>query len=156
RSAVADMRTRLVRAFENRTSAEAVQTRDLILINLGMLQDPEVHIAEQWMAETLTVASDSYLHEITSRLPDLVADSPGEGRSKLRAFVVRGINLRQVRQGFEQSRQAAVQMAREDGLRQAQFNAQLRASMTYSAPNLYGPTIHNGPPPQARYSGYFN
>jgi hypothetical protein len=89
-------------------------------------------------------------------LPDVVADSPGETRAKLRTIAIRAINLQQVRQGFDQTRQAAIQAAREHEDRQAQFNAQVRASMTYNTPNLYSPAAQNRPVPSQRYSDYFN
>jgi hypothetical protein len=123
---------------------------------MSIFGEPQSKNAEQWLVETLAVASDSYAKKILATLPDIVADSPGELRGKLRAIAIRAINLKQVRQEFDQTRQATIQAVMENELRQAQFNAQVRASMTYSTPNLYSPAAHAGPAPSQRYSDYFN
>jgi hypothetical protein len=142
-------------AFATLLPSEAAQFRDEFTAKLSILGDPQWHNAEQWLAETLAVASDTYAKTILAKIPDIVADSPGELRAKLRAIAIREINLKQVRHGFDESRPATIQANREDQRRQAQFNAQVRASMTYSTPNLYSPTTHNGTSSQ-RYSDYFN
>jgi hypothetical protein len=156
RQMIVAMRARLIDAFASLSPNDATQLRDEFIAKLNILRDPQWQNVELWLAETLAVASDSYAETILASLPDIVADSPGQTRAKLRNIANRAINLQQVRQVFDQTRQATIQANREDNLRQAQFNAHLRASMTYSTPNLYSPTAHNGPPPSQRYSGYFN
>jgi hypothetical protein len=153
---IAEMRNRLCLKLDGLPSTDAAHFRDELSAKLSVLGDSQSQEAEQWIAETLAVASEIYAKSILAKLPDVVDDSPSEVRAKLRAFVVRAINLRQARQGFNQSRQATIQVLREDERRQAEINAQIRASMTYSTPNLYTPTVQNGPPAYQRYSGYFN
>jgi hypothetical protein len=156
RQMVVAMRVRLSDAFASLSPNDAAQLRDEFIAKLNIFSDPQWQNVERWLGETLTVASDSYAKTILASLPDIVADSPGETRAKLRDIEIRAINLQQVRQVFDQTRQVTIQAYREEKLRQAQFNTHLRASMTYSTPNLYSPTAHNGPAPSQRYSGYFN
>jgi LPS O-antigen subunit length determinant protein (WzzB/FepE family) len=153
---IVEMRDRLCGAFASLPSSKAAQFRDEFIAKLSIFGEPQSQDAEQWLAETLAVASDSYAKKVLATLPDIVADSPGETRAKLRAIANRAINLKQIRQGFDQTRQATIQAVMENELRQAQFNAQVRASMTYSTPNLYSPAAHNGPAPYQRYGDYFN
>jgi hypothetical protein len=153
---IAAMRSRLLAKFASLSADHETSFSDELLAKIDIFSQTEAYDAEHWLAETLAVASDAYAQKIIARLPDLVDDSPQQVRSKLRAFAVRAINVKQVRQGFDTSRQSAVEVLRQDERRQENINAQLRASMTYSTPNLYSPTIHNGPPPYQRYSGYFN
>jgi hypothetical protein len=153
---VVEMRERLSAAFASLPPGEAVLYRDNFITKLSILGDPQWQNGQQWLLETLAVASDSYAKTVLAMLPDIVGDSPGELRTKLRAISIRAMGLKQARQGFDEIRLATLQAVREDQRRQAQINNQVRASMTFSTPNLYSPTAHNGQPPYQRYSGYFN
>jgi hypothetical protein len=152
---VADMRQRLLKKLPTLEPSELALFRDDILEKLTTLSDPQLRDAQQWLAETLSMASDSYAKQMLAKLPDIVDDNQNELRAKLRGLIVRGINLKQARQGFDQGRQAIVQSLADEHRTQAQYNAQLRAGMTFSSPNLYSPT-RMGPPAYARYSGYVN
>lgn len=155
-SMLVGMRARLSEKLASLPPFEAATFRDQFIAKLQTFHDSQWQNAAQWLVQTLAVASDSYAKTIQDMLPDVVADSPGEIRAKLRTIAIRAINLQQVRQGFEQTRQVAIQTAREDDRRQAQLNAQVRASMTYSTPNLYSPASQNRPVPYQRYNDYFN
>jgi hypothetical protein len=150
------MRSRLTGTFASLPPAEAATFRDQFIAKLNIFLDPQWQNTEQWLVQTLAVASDSYAKTIQIMLPDVVADSPGEMRAKLRTIAIRAINLQQVRQGFDQTRQAAIQAAREHEDRQTQLNAHVRASMTYSMPNLYSPVAQSRPTPSQRHDDYFN
>lgn len=150
------MRARLSGAFDLLPPGEATRFRDQFVAKLNILVDPQWQHAEQWLVQTLAVASESYANKIWTMLPDIVVDSPNDIRAKLRNIAIRAMNVQQVRQGFEQTRQTSIQVAREDVQRQTQFNTQLRASMTYSTPNLYSPAAQGRPVPSQRYSDYFN
>ena len=105
------------------------------------------------MAATLAVASDAYRQKLHAALPDVIGDSPGKLRAELDTLAARETNLKQVRQGFDQSRNTAVQAAEHDARQLAQANLQTRAAINYGAMNQYRPTQGN-PQLYQRYSGY--
>jgi len=151
---IAGFRGGLQNRFKSLPPDDAARLRDEIVAKLNVLGDPKWRDIELWFSESLAVASDSYANKLLAMLPDLVSDSPGETRSKLRAITVRAINLKQAQQGFEQNRQAAVQIARADAHQLAELNAQYRSRMTFSSPNLYSPAAPNSRDANQRYSGY--
>src|SRR5438105_517547 len=89
RSMIVDMRQRLRDKLASLAPDEAAQLRDDVLDKLSILSDPQLQDAEQWLAETLVMASDAYASQILARLPDIVDDSTGEVRVKLRTLIVR-------------------------------------------------------------------
>src|SRR5947199_349205 len=98
-----------------KTKLQTLEPSDLtlfsgdILEKLNTLSDPQLRDAQQWLAETLAMASESYAKQMLAQLPDIVDDNQNDFRAKLRVLIVRGINLKQARQGFDQGRQAIVQ-----------------------------------------------
>jgi len=153
---IAEMRSSLSAALASLSPQEANAYRDQLIGKLNILTEPQWQAAEFWLVQTLSVASDSYAKTIQAMLPNVVADSSAEIRAKLRTIGLRAHNIQQVRQGFDQARQATIQAAREVDHRQTQFNAQVRASMTYSTPNLYSPASQTRVPSSQRNDAYFN
>jgi hypothetical protein len=70
-------------------------------------------------------------------------------------LALRRLDMQRYRAGFDQTRQATIASLQDDARRQAAINSQLRASMSYSSPNLYTPGAHRVDA-SARYQAYFN
>ena len=150
---VAQMRQRLLDRSAQLSESEAAQFRDEMNAKIAALNGPEAQAAERWMAATLAVASDAYARKLEATLPDVIDDSPGKLRAELDTLAARETNLKQVRQGFDQSRNTAVQAAEHDARQLAQANLQTRAAVNYGAMNPYRPTQGNQQLYQ-RYTGY--
>jgi hypothetical protein len=150
---VAQLRQRLLEKATQLPESEAAHFREEMQAKIASLNSPEAQAAERWMAATLAVASDAYRQKLHASLPDVIDDSPGKLRAELDTLAARETNLKQVRQGFDQSRNTAVQATEHEARQQAQANLQMRSAANYGAMNRYRPTQGNQQLYQ-RYSGY--
>lgn len=149
------MRQRLSDRFAALPPDRAAELRDQTLQKLKVFEEPLAQDANDWILQTLAVASESYAATVREKLPDIVEDSADMMRTKFRAMALRRVDMQRYRAGFEQNRAAAVSSVQEDTRRQAAANSQVRAGKTYSSPNLYTPGA-NRVDASARYQGYFN
>jgi len=131
---VANMRARIVDRLEHLSPQDAAVFSNDMTAKIETLSSPNAKAAEQWLAQTLAVASDSYARDLRARLPDPVNDSPGKVAAEIEALEAREANLKQVRQGADRSRQIAVRVTDEDIRRQSQANTQARNGPDYGPP----------------------
>jgi hypothetical protein len=125
---IASARKRILEKLHSQSAADAATFHQQLNEKLGVLNSQAALAAERWLAETLAVATDAYANKIRATLPDLVNDSPSQLKATILALEAREANMRQVRQGFSESRKMTVRAIEQDTRRREEANSEARIS----------------------------
>jgi hypothetical protein len=104
-------------------SADKQQFADDLDAKLHLMLSAEARDARKWLAETLSVASDSYARQVKAGLPDPRTMTAPQLQARLDEFEGREANQKQVEASLQKTRQMQIQAIQADQQAQAAANA---------------------------------
>jgi hypothetical protein len=132
---VKKLKQQLAAKVERMSPRELEDLLDEMQAKLDILMGAEARDARRWLSETLSVASEQYAKKVRAGLPDVANISAVELQEDLDRFEERRAQTQQLRDAFQQSRQARVKVVQAE-LRQQHDDSQKaldRAAQSQSA-----------------------
>jgi len=139
---VKQTRARLEAGIKRMSAAQMQRFMSDMTAKLEVLGDQATRDAQQYLTETLAVASPTYARKVRQQLPDLLSMNATQIEQKLSAITSKRQATAQMQKSFEYARQRQIAFNEERArarVRDQQQQAAERASASTSQPNDFTP-----------------